>query len=142
MSENMSKWILLPVEFKGIWYNQAHGGLNIYLRDRFNPELAPDRLKIELRKYYPDLAEKLKEHEFANPKWMSKEEFEEQFGKVEAIVVNEEIWNSDRYVGYYNSLIFYTEHYIVFLKEYDGFESFSSIPRDWRKLISNEYEQK
>jgi hypothetical protein len=137
MSEKMPKWILLPVEFKGIWYSPTYGGFNIYLRDRFNPELAPDRLKAELRKYYPDLAEKMKEHQFANPKWMSKEEFEQKYGKIEAIVVDEEAWNSDSYY-YYDSLFFFTEHYVVILKEYDGYESFLAVPRDWKKLIENE----
>ena len=44
------RWIPLPIEFKGIWYSQAYGGFNIYLRERFEPKLAPDRLLEQLRK--------------------------------------------------------------------------------------------
>ena len=44
----MVKWILLPVEFKGIWYSPCFGGFNITLKDRFNPEFPPDRLYEEL----------------------------------------------------------------------------------------------
>jgi hypothetical protein len=141
MSGETSRWILLPVEFEGIWYSPKYGGFHIYLRDRFNPELPPDRLQKDLEKYYPNLARIHREHDAAEPTWLSKEDFEKEFGKIEAIVVDEEMWNSDIYSGYYNSLFFFTEHYVVVLREYDGYEYFLKVPRDWRILISNEVEK-
>jgi hypothetical protein len=130
----MVKWILLPVEFKGIWFSPRHGGFRVYLRDRFNPAYPPDRLRADMMKDYPDLAPK-KDHDAANPLWMSREVFEKLFGKVEAVIVDEEAWNSDEYDIPTRSLIFYTEHYVVVLREYDGYEYFLGVPRDWRKML-------
>jgi hypothetical protein len=140
MSGKTSRWILLPVEFKGIWISPEYGGFHIYLRDRFNPVLAPDRLREYMRKHSPHLVFG-KDHESAKPTWVSKEEFEKDFGKIEAIVVDEEVWNSDRYDNYYNSFFIFTEDYVVMLREYDGYEYFDYVPRDWKKLIENETEK-
>jgi len=131
------KWILLPVEFKGIWYSpKQYGGFHVFLRDRFNPELPPDRLREDLKKDYPDIAEKRKDHESANPTWMSREQFEKLFGKIEAVVVDAEMWNSNEYDIPTKELIFYTEQYIVVLREYDGYEYFLGVPRDWKALLA------
>jgi len=123
-------WIKLPVEFKGIWYSPAYGGFHIYLRDRFNPEYPPDRLREKLGSdaIFPP-------HFGADPRWISKEKFEKLFGKVEMIVVLAEDWYSDNYDTPEDNLIIYTEKYIVTLTEYDGYESFSKVPRDWRFLL-------
>jgi hypothetical protein len=123
-------WIKLPVEFMGIWYSPTYGGFSVYLRDRFNPEFPPDRLHEELGRdaFLPP-------HYGAKPTWVSKEEFEKEFGKVEIILVWSEDWYSNNHYPPTDSLIIYTEKYIVTLTEYDGNESFYAVPRDWRLLL-------
>jgi len=125
-------WIKLPVEFKGIWYSPTYGGFSVYLRDRFNPEFPPDRLYEETKDKPPFLPP----HFGAEPTWISKEEFEKEFGKIEVILVWSEDWYSNNHYPPTDSLIIYTEKYIVTLVEYDGNESFYAVPRDWRMLLN------
>jgi len=128
------KWIPLPVEFKGIWYSPSFGGFDVYLRDRFDPRYPPDRLMERLRKSHPELARE--DHDCAEPTWVSKEEFEAEFGRVEAVLVSEEAWNSDDLLTPdEDDLLIFTEKYVVTLDEYDGYESFRALPRDWRGLL-------
>jgi hypothetical protein len=111
-------WIPLPVEFKGIWYSPDYGGFNILLKHRFNPSRPPGK------------------HEFAKPTWMSREEFEERFGRVEVILVNGETWNSDdEYTPDEKDLLIFTDQYVVTMDEYDGWERFVALPRNYRKLL-------
>lgn len=136
-----NRWILLPVEFKGIWYNTDYGGFHIYLKDRFKLKLAPDRLREELRKDgIIDLVIDKADHSSATPRWLTREEFEKQFGKIEAIIVDEEVWNSNRYDGYYDSYYFFTADKVIAMREYDGMEYFIAVPRDWKKMIASNIE--
>jgi len=129
-----ARWIKLPVEFKGIWYSPCHGGFGVYLRDRFNPAFPPDRLNEELRKTDPRLAGR--DHDCAKPTWVSKEEFEREFGRVEAVLVSQEKWGSDDLsVPSEADLLIFTDRYVVALDEYDGYEAFKALPRDWRRLL-------
>jgi hypothetical protein len=128
------KWILLPVEFRGIWYNPRFGSFDVYLRDRFNTTLPPDRLNEHLKRFHPELCRR--EHDHAEPTWVSKEEFEEEFGRVEAVLVNQERWNSnDLFTPDEEDLLIFTERYVITLDEYDGCERFKALPRDWRPLL-------
>jgi hypothetical protein len=128
------KWIKLPVEFLGIWYSPEFGGFNIYLRDRFNPAFPPDRLNEWFKRNDPRFVRK--DHEGAEPIWLTREGFEHVYGKVEAILVNEETWNSARFTTPTNEdLLFFTPEYVVTMTEYDGAEAFLSLPRDWRRLL-------
>ena len=131
-------WIVLPVEFKGIWYSPSYGGFSVYLRDRFSPDYPPDRLNEELKKAGRwELVRK--DHKYANPKWMSKEELEEKYGKIEVILVNKEKWESDdHYPPNENNLLIFTDKYVVTMGEYDGLEYFIALPRDYKKLIDVE----
>jgi hypothetical protein len=126
----MVEWIPLPVEFKGIWFSPQYGGFNIYLSDRFNPDYPPDREReLMLRSGFDQDQIPDRDHIFASPKWMSKEEFENKFGKVEKILVNKETWESNRSnTPKENDLLIITEKYIVIMDEYDGYESFRTIP--------------
>jgi hypothetical protein len=130
----MMGWILLPVEFKGIWYNAEYGGFSVYVRDRFNVEYPPDRLNVALIMEAKDYDEsKHPDHKFAKPTWMSKERFERKFGRVEAVVVDEDEWKGRACL--LEHILIFTDKYVVTLVEYDGLESFLALPRDWRKLI-------
>jgi hypothetical protein len=114
-------WIPLPVEFKGIWYSPEFGGFHISLRDRFNPSYPPAM------------------HKYAKPTWMSREKFEEKYGKVEIILVNMETWNSnDDFTPDEKDLLIFTDQYVVTMDEYDGWEGFIALPRDYRKLLRGE----
>jgi len=46
------------------------------------------------------------------------------------------MWNSNEYDIPTKELIFYTEQYIVVLREYDGYEYFLGVPRDWKALLA------
>jgi hypothetical protein len=133
----MGKWILLPVMFKGIWYSPKFGGFNVALRNRFNPELPPDRLYELLKETHPEIAMYKKPHDCAEPKWKSKEEFEAKYGKVEAIFVNEETWNNLKFFGTpdEDDLLIFTDKYVIAMDEYDGLEYFTALPRDYRQLL-------
>jgi tRNA A37 methylthiotransferase MiaB len=119
----MGKWIPLPVEFKGIWYNSAYGGWDAILRERFDPNLPPERVNRFL----------------SNPKWVSKEEFEKRYGKVEMVIVDDDRWNSSNYgTPSEKEMVIFTEKYAIVLTEYDGLESFIAVPRDYRKVLGEE----
>jgi len=128
------EWIELPVEFKGIWINAKFGGITIWLRDRFNPEYPPDRLR---QKFIEMKAEKIledyvRDHQYGEPYWITRELFEKAFGKVVKVYVNKDTWNSDYiHTPNENDLLIITEDYIVFLYEYDGLENFKAIPKIW-----------
>jgi hypothetical protein len=126
----MTEWIPLPVEFKGIWFSPKYGGFSIYLSDRFNPCYPPDRLReLMIRRgiYRGKIMDR--DHVFASPRWMSREEFESKFGKVEKILVYKETWGSDRFnTPKEIDLLIITEKYIVIMDEYDGYEYFRAIP--------------
>jgi hypothetical protein len=141
----MGKWIPLPVKFKGIWYSPMVGCFNITLKDRFNPDFPPDRLYEELIKDkssgHPWIVLKYrKPHEYAEPLWMSKRRFEEKYGKVEAILVDEEKWDDEEW--YYTPdegvLLIFTDKYVVAMKNHEGFESFIALPRDYKQLLEGE----
>jgi hypothetical protein len=56
-------------------------------------------------------------------------------------IIDEEVWNSNEYDNYYDSFFFFTETHVIILREYDGYEYFVKVPRDWKKLISSEEEK-
>jgi hypothetical protein len=127
-------WMELPVKFHGIWYSPDFGGFNVFLRDRFNPEYPPDRLLEALRKRGEQ--PRRREHEYANPTWVSREEFEQCYGRVEKVLVNKATWESDDYdTPDEGDLLIFTEDYVVTLTEYDGYESFIVLPRSYEKLL-------
>lgn len=135
MASREIEWIELPVKFKGIWYSPDWGGFNIFLRDRFDTRYPPDRLKEKFDKRHEKYP--YKEHEHAKPTWFSKEEFELAYGKVEKIVVNKETWFSDDFyhTPYDKDMLIFTEKFVVCMEEYDGFEGFVALPRDWKWLL-------
>jgi hypothetical protein len=129
-------WIELPVEFRGMWYNPEFGGFSVFLKDRFNPDNPPDRLLEALRKYGETEFPQKREHEYANPTWISRERFEQRYGRVEKVLVNKETWESDNYsTPDERDLLIFTEDYVVTLTEYDGYESFIALPRSYEKLL-------
>ena len=126
----MGKWIKLPVEFKGIWISPQYGGFHVTLRDRFNPEYPPDRLYESFEKKGEYLL--IRRHAHAKPTWITRKVFEEEFGKVELVLVDKEKWND---LDWYHTpgnreLLIYTEKYVVSLAEYDGWEEFIALPRN------------
>jgi hypothetical protein len=130
------EWIELPVEFKGMWVNAKFGGSGMFilLRDRFNPEPPPDRLRLKLIEMGKEEILKVynKDHQYANPAWIDREWFEKAFGKVLKIYVNKETWNSDFFITpNEDDLLIVTEDYIVFLWDHDHFEYFKAIPKVW-----------
>ena len=130
------EWIELPVKFKGIWYSPDYGGFEIYLSDRFNPSFPPDRLVEALKKHEDKHPFVNKEHEHASPTWMSKQEFEKEFGKVEKILVNKKAWSSDSLITPDDKhLLIFTKDNVVTMGEYDGYEYFVALPRNWKKLL-------
>ena len=126
----MVEWVLLPVEFKGIWFNSSYGGFSVYLKDRFNPDYPPDRLREAiLKRGLKSIIDET--HKFASPKWMSKKEFEDKFGKVKKILVNKETWKSNNFdTPKEDDLLIITEDYIVVMDEYDGKEYFKTIEKN------------
>jgi hypothetical protein len=73
-----SKWIHLPIEFNGIWINSDYGGWSVTFRERFDPNLSFEKVS-----------------RFSKPKWVSREELEERYGRVEMVIVDDEKWNSN-----------------------------------------------
>jgi hypothetical protein len=133
----MGKWIPLPVEFKGIWYNTRSGDFFVRLSDRFNPQLPPDRFHELLMKENPELAKDREPHEGAKPHWESRESFEEKYGRVEAILVDEWAWNNEKWMYTPNEyvLLIFTNKYVITMREYDGVEYFIALPRDYKELL-------
>jgi hypothetical protein len=135
----MGKWISLPVEFKGIWYSPCFGGFEISLSDRFNPQFPPDRLRERLKKTFPEFLRHGKPHVYAEPHWMTREEFESMYGKVEMILVDKDKWREEWEcrLSEENMLIF-TDKYVVTIRDYDGAEYFIAMPRDYKQLLKGE----
>ena len=130
------EWIELPVKFLGIWYSPDWGGFHTYLKDRFYPSLPPDRLMEDLARHGEKHPIVDKEHKFAKPTWINKKGFEKEFGKIEKILVNKEMWNGDFYsTPDSDSLLIFTKDNVVTMGEYDGYEYFTSLPRSWKKLL-------
>jgi hypothetical protein len=125
----------LPVEFQGIWISKQFGGFHPPLIERFKPEMPRDLLYEKMKQQYPDMAKK--PHEYANPKWISKEEFEKKYGKVEAVYVapNPTAFELGRAKVEWNNyfleqILIWTDKFVVTLEEYDGAEYFTALPRN------------
>ena len=106
------KWMLLPFEFKGIWLHAGFGDPFTTLARRFDPTTLVGEAWV----------------------WYPKEMFERLYGKIEAVLVNIDKWNE--LITYITPcVLFYTEECIVIVDDYDGFEKFIAVLRDYKKLM-------
>ena len=129
----MTKWIPLPIEFRGIWINQCYGAFYVSLSDRFKRRRPPDRMLPLLKQADKHL--KLpprKPHEYAAPTWIPRRELEETYGKIEKVLVNEEMWKYDNSFSRpsEDEILIYTREYVITVRDYDGFEYFIGLPRN------------
>jgi hypothetical protein len=126
----------LPVEFKGIWYSPHFGGFSPNLLERFKEEYPNDWLDIALcseesQKYNEEhelRPYKSNPHKHAEPTWISKNEFEKEYGKIIYI----ELLVDKIPEGYDDNrnFIIWTENNVIQLEEYDGLEYFTPMPRN------------
>jgi len=122
----------LPFKFQGIWINTDYGGFHPPLIERFKPEMPRDALYESLKEHSPELAEE--PHQHASPRWISKDEFEREYGKVEAVYVaprfpkirNKINWNDHLL----EQILIWTDKYVVTLEESEGIEYFIALPRN------------
>jgi len=98
----------LPVEFKGIWYSAAYGGYNPKLLDRFKLEKPI-----------------IEGFDISRPEWMTKDEFETNWGNVTYIE-----FSPDKDFEDEGQVIIWTTTHVVTLQEYAGFEYFFGLPRN------------
>jgi hypothetical protein len=116
---------ILSTNFKGIWISPKYGGFNPKKIDRFKPELPADQLYENIIKKSGEFASPpTRPHQYAEPQWITKEEFEKEYGKVEYIRIKD----PNDYTIY--DIIIWTDKYVITLSEYDGYEYFVVLPRN------------
>jgi len=104
----------MQVEFKGVWMG------NVFWNGGIQDMLNPNR----------QFSQYILEHE--NPVWLSREEIENDWGKIEVVLVNKKAWEQNKFdtqpIGH--DLLIFTKNYVLTIYDYDGGEYLIGLPRN------------